>query len=373
MRSSPKQTARVGSPRQRHWGLVVLYVALVVYASLYPWTGWRDQGGNGWIVLLQPLPRYWSGFDVGINLAGYVPLGWLVAVSSRGRAPWWATFAVVSVIISLLSFGMETLQQFVPDRVPSMLDWCLNTMGGMVGAALAWMMHRAGWLDHMSRMRDQWLRDDAGLGLYLMIAWPAALLFPSSVVLGLGQVAERLHRYLLTNDVDESWADWLPELSMWDGVGLSPAAEVVVVTIGLWLPMMLAHSIIKGPARRWASVAAVAALGWAVCSLSAALSYGPTHAWVWWDTATQTGWLVAIALGLLTAPLPHRALWALSLVAGLCGLALVNQVPGNGYLVYNLVAWEQGQFVRFNGLAQWVGWLWPYIALAHVFFRLVRE
>jgi hypothetical protein len=199
-------------------------------------------------------------------------------------------------------------------------------------------------------------------------------LFPSSVVLGLGQVAERLHRHLLTNDEDDSWSDWLPGLSVWDGVGLSPAAEVVVVTAGLWLPMMLAHSIIReGAARRWVAVAAVAALGWSVCSLSAALSYGPTHAWVWWNTATQAGWLLAIALGVLTAHLPNRVLWALSLVAGLCGLALVNQLPGNGYLVYNLVAWEQGQFVRFNGLAQWVGWLWPYAALVHVFFRLVRE
>ena len=27
---------------------------------------------------------------------------------------------------------------------------------------------------------------------------------------------------------------------------------------------------------------------------------------------------------------------------------------------HSLQAWEQGRFIRFHGLAQWVGWLWPY-------------
>ena len=26
--------------------------------------------------------------------------------------------------------------------------------------------------------------------------------------------------------------------------------------------------------------------------------------------------------------------------------------------------WEQGRFLRFHGLSQWLGWLWPYAALA---------
>jgi hypothetical protein len=31
-----------------------------------------------------------------------------------------------------------------------------------------------------------------------------------------------------------------------------------------------------------------------------------------------------------------------------------------------LQAWEQGQFIRFHGLAQWLGWLWPYATLLYV-------
>jgi hypothetical protein len=35
-----------------------------------------------------------------------------------------------------------------------------------------------------------------------------------------------------------------------------------------------------------------------------------------------------------------------------------------------LQSWEQGRFVRFNGLAEWLGWLWPYAAIALVLGRI---
>jgi hypothetical protein len=36
----------------------------------------------------------------------------------------------------------------------------------------------------------------------------------------------------------------------------------------------------------------------------------------------------------------------------------------------SLQGWEQGRFVRFHGLAQWVGWLWPYAAMAWLLARM---
>ena len=40
---------------------------MVVYASLYPFTGWRDQGVVPLAFLQAPLPQYWTGFDIAIN------------------------------------------------------------------------------------------------------------------------------------------------------------------------------------------------------------------------------------------------------------------------------------------------------------------
>jgi hypothetical protein len=35
-----------------------------------------------------------------------------------------------------------------------------------------------------------------------------------------------------------------------------------------------------------------------------------------------------------------------------------------------LQTWEQGQFIRFHGLIQWLGWLWPYALLLYLVNRL---
>ena len=58
-----------------------LYTALIVYASLYPFSGWRDQGLMPFDFLTAPWPRYWSQFDTAANFVGYVPLGFLMALT----------------------------------------------------------------------------------------------------------------------------------------------------------------------------------------------------------------------------------------------------------------------------------------------------
>ena len=63
------------------WPLAQAYAALIVYASLYPFSGWRDQGIAPWAFLASPWPKYWTGFDVAANLVGYAPFGFLLALS----------------------------------------------------------------------------------------------------------------------------------------------------------------------------------------------------------------------------------------------------------------------------------------------------
>ena len=57
--------------------LFAVYVALVVYASLYPLAGWRDHGLPLLAYLSAPWSRFVTGFDVAANLLGYVPYGFL--------------------------------------------------------------------------------------------------------------------------------------------------------------------------------------------------------------------------------------------------------------------------------------------------------
>ena len=106
-------------------------------------------------------------------------------------------------------------------------------------------------------------------------------------------------------------------------------------------------------------------------TLSTLLNFGPAHALAWLTPATLPG----LALGCcwrrwVLAPLPRRLAAGVGLVA-LTGLVVgVAQAPADPYFAQSLMAWEQGQFVRFHGLAQWVGWLWPYAAMAWMLSRL---
>ncbi len=69
------------------WPLALSYAALIVSASLFPFSGWRDQGLAPWSYLSAPWPRWWTGFDLGINVVGYLPLGFLLAVAVLRSRP----------------------------------------------------------------------------------------------------------------------------------------------------------------------------------------------------------------------------------------------------------------------------------------------
>src|SRR6478752_632929 len=56
-----------GVHRTTAWPLALAAVCLIVYASLYPFSDWRDQGISPFRFLTAPLPQYWTGFDVGAN------------------------------------------------------------------------------------------------------------------------------------------------------------------------------------------------------------------------------------------------------------------------------------------------------------------
>jgi hypothetical protein len=62
----------------------------------------------------------------------------------------------------------------------------------------------------------------------------------------------------------------------------------------------------------------------------------------------------------------------LALLALSVQLVMLNQASASPYLAQNLQVWEQGRFIRFHGLAQWLGWSWPFAALTYVIMRLSR-
>ncbi len=364
-----------GHQRSSATGLALVYAALVLYASLYPFEGWRWPPGQGlWALAQLPSAQHQSGFDITSNWLGYAPLGLLVALTAL-RSGWrlWHAGLFTTAVAALLSYGCEFMQQFVPGRVPAFEDWLINVGGACLGGVLALLAHISGWVEAWSRFRGRWFAGDAAIALVLLVLWPVGLLFPAPVPLGLGQVGEVLRETLIDWLAGVPWAEAAHTqlaLPAEPAAPLHALPEMLIVALGLLAPCLLAYSVVSSGWRRIVMCMGALLLGVAATSLSTWLNFGPEHAIAWLGPRSTPGLLLGAALGLLLSPLPPRLVAGVGLMA-LTGLVVgVSQAPADPYFAQSLQAWEQGRFVRFHGLAQWIGWLWPFAAMLWMLSRL---
>lgn len=351
------------------WPLSLVYVALVVYASLYPFADWRDQGPLPWGFLIAPWPHYWTAFDLFSNVLGYAPLGFLLALGALRIGQGGRAVALATLAAGGLSLLMETLQGYLPSRVPSNIDFLLNLGGAWLGAVVATLLEKMGAIDRWILFRSRWFVSEARGALVLLALWPFALLSPAAVPLGLGQVFERVETGLAELLLDTPFLEWLP-LRTVELQPLVPGAELACVLLGALIPCLLGFSVIPSMARRASFALFVLSAALGATLLSASLSYGPTHAWAWFSLPVKAGLLLAAVLALLLLRVPARVCAALLLLGLGLYLVLINQAPASPYFAHNLQVWEQGRFIRFHGVAQWLGWLWPYAVLLYVLTRV---
>ncbi len=361
------------------WFLLPPYLALLFYASLYPFLDWRMRHAEIFWFFGQALGRIrWQDPDVVLNILGYVPLGFLLALAllrslqnTQKSGQFWrrlACFAAAVVIASVWSASMESLQTFLPTRVPSKLDWVTNTFGAAIGALIALAIVRIGLVGHWHAWRSRWLVGHAQAEVALLVSWPIALLPPTAVPLGLGQVGER---FLL------ALGHWGIDLNDWLGLAdtqrlstLSPLTLLICTTLGLIVPALLSHLALRTAAQRLIGLVGLLFAGWAGMTVSAVLSFGPAHAWAWWSLNVQTAWVIGSMVALACAWLKPRALALIAAIALVWVLAVLNQASSSAYFWQTLQTWEQGRFIQFHGVAQWLGWLWPFAALVVVLQRI---
>ena len=358
--------------------LTIVFTGLVIYASLYPFSGWFWPAGQPLLALLvPPWPRYHVGFDDWSNFVGYMPLGALVYASAlrRARTPV-AAGLIACALPSLLSWVMEFTQHFLPARNPSLMDWTLNSLGAAAGLSLAIAIRSAGAGVRWSTVRERWFVPHSGATLALLLLWPIGFLYPRNVPFGLGVTWERLQEaaYDLLNDHPLApWFEWL-WASLGENTGtMSKAAEGFSVALGLLGPCLVAFSIARPGWYRAAMVPLAVVVGLAANTLSAALNFGPVHALGWVTSTVPIGLVLGAVLALACVFIGQRPAAALGLVALSVNIALVAQAPSDPYYSDSLQQWEQGRFIHFHGLAQWVGWLWPFAAGITLFRHLARS
>lgn len=353
-------------------------VLLVAYASLYPFEGWQWPLGADWKSAWQlPWPRWRDRADEWFNFLGYVPVGLALAVAFlRGGFSAVTALVLSTVLLSMLSYSMELLQVLLPRRVPSLRDWVGNTAGAALGSTVAVGLHLSGWLYRIRAIRDRWFAGESAGALVLLMLWPAALLAPSTLPFGLGQCWDEIEALFLAMLGHLPLSSWGWELSL-DPLALSgdrsapsKPAQILAIALGALSPLALCCAAMSPGLRRLLPMAAMAGLALGAMSLSTGLNFGPAHAMAWFTTEALLACLLCIPLALPFVWLPRRWCAALALVVLAVAVVLGSQMPTGVYHAQNLQAWEQGRFIRFHGLALWVAWLWPYLAMGWLMSRL---
>lgn len=353
--------------------LAWLYAALIAYASLYPFVPWKVPGVSPFAFLVLPWPRYWTWFDLVANLLGYIPLGALVfgaIVRSGGRAK--PALLLALAIGTAWSLLMEFVQNFLPQRVASNLDLGLNALGTLLGAALGFWIHVRGGVERWQTARDRWFIGRSAGGLALLLLWPVGMLFPLPVPLAQGQVLAKLQQGIANLLAGTSVAPWVED---WADAELnrdmlSPGGEFALIALGLLAPCLVAFTVARPGWRRFVLALGAAALGVLATTLSTALNFGPQHLLAWSTPQALAALAFAIALAVPLSLLPQRAAAGLGLVALTALVIVVAQAPSDPFFAQSLQGWEQGRFIRFYGVARWVGWLWPYAAIVYLLARL---
>ena len=343
---------------------LLAYLLLIVYASWFPFSGWRSSGLSPFAFInLQP-QRWWTGFDVMVNIVGYAPLGVLFILSMYPavRGMWAVLLTAVAGI--LVSGTMETVQNFLPSRVPSNLDLLTNSAGCLAGA-LAGAYFAPMLLDQsrLYRLRRRWFSPYASQGLVLVALWPLAQVYPQGYLFGNGQVLPLLSEWL---------SDWLDTdidlVTMLRGDAIMSVeqywlSETIITACGMTGAVLTLLCLTRRGAPRMALILALLGTGLLVKTLASSLFFAPDNALLWVTPGAEGGFLIGLIMLSGLAFAPQVAQRRLAVVTLVLSLIVVNTIPANPYFVSTIQAWQQGKFLNFNGAAQFLGMAWPIFAL----------
>jgi VanZ family protein len=339
--------------RLRTW-LAIGYTLFIVYGSLSPFTGWREQGLDFFEVLRAPFQLTYTGFDAFINLLAYLPFGLLVALTLRARFG-----ATVSVILSLctgilLSASMEYLQMYLPSRTSSNLDLLNNSAGALTGSLLAVSM--ASWTWFFSRL-TRWRRElfrhghEMDFGLALLALWMFGQVNPSLPMLGNVFITEVEHRPFVAPPpvTFEAW-------------------ESSAVTLNLLMLGTLMLTLLRVPQKVITAMLVVLSTVALAKFIAAALLLKSWALLLWINSEAVLGMSLGVLLMMTMLWLPRAVATGLGAVVSLAYFVIVNFVldssaPSAAMSVYH---WHYGHLLNYNGLAQTITLGFPLLLLFHL-------
>ncbi|MEI7612498.1 MAG: VanZ family protein [Betaproteobacteria bacterium] len=331
--------------------LALAYVALIIYASLHPFSGWRDTGLSPWAFLDAGWPHYWTFFDLAINTFAYLPLGFLLTLTLR-RLPGWCTGALTALLLGAgISFCLESLQTWLPSRVPSNLDLASNSLGTLIGVLLAcWHGERT--FRRIMAIQHNLLAPfpHAELGLVLISLWLLTQLSPETVLFGTGDLRQLLEIAPTLPYAPPSF------FAIETGIIACHTVAIGLIAVTL-LAAKYSPSLVLG---------VFFAFALSIRTLAAAILVDPLQALAWLTPGAGLGLMIGGAALVMVFLLPVSLRLPLAGLALMAGTVLVNLAPPNPYSIIALAAWRQGHLLNFNGLTRLTASFWPFLALPYL-------
>ncbi|MDD5240823.1 MAG: VanZ family protein [Sulfuricella sp.] len=323
--------------------LAVVYALLIVYGSLYPFSGWLPTEGM-LAFLTAPWPRYIIRSDLIINFLAYLPLGLLAARAVRYRLRPVAAVIAATALCLLLSLAMESLQALLPERVSSLFDLLLNGLGGLGGALLAGLVASLpGPLRWLAALRHEWFLPGRAmdLGLAAIGLWALSQLSPLLLSLD----TDTLRRALLP-----LWTPGFPTLFNWPQLA---ANTCIIAGLGLFGAMLARPE--KNNSWPFAGLF-IAVL------LVKILVVGR---YLMLETVIGAAMGIALMFALHSANRPLRSI--VSGLALLAGFALIELEPATGVIFrppqpFNWIPFH-GQMHNLAGFSGILSLFWPFLAL----------
>lgn len=327
------------------------YALLIVYASLTPFTGWRDQGFTFVDVLTSPLTLTYNATDAWVNVLAYIPFGMLVALTllPRLKARW--AVPLTLLIGATLSTAMEYLQIYLPARTSSNLDILTNAGGTLAGALLAAPIAPAAWFAALSGWRHTRIRRGPGaeFGLALVALWMFVQVNPSLPMLG---------------NIFISETERLPFQPM----SAAPFSWLAVSAAALNLLMLGCLYLTLLRRRRYALTAVVLTLSVVALGkfLAAALLFNSWALLLWLDGESVLGIIVGLLLLMAATRLSARMVSVCAAVAAVTYLLediVHGGVPSGLSRLYH---GSEGHFTTYNGLSHLILILFPLLLLGYL-------
>lgn len=330
--------------------LTAAYIVLIAIACLTPFEGWRGIGASPFTFLSAPLPKYHSWPNTILNVLGYIPLGFVWVACARTKASDRWVFLQVTFGSFLLCFSLETIQNYLPTRVPSNLDIATNTLGGMLGALIGLfgrhVFDRRGFVGSWRYRR--FLHGKIGeIGLILVGLWWLTQFEPMSILFSTGDLRPVLD---------------LPEL-----ISFEPrrymALEAAMITLQMLAVGLMLRRCMREPTF-WLPcfVMVVGVVFKSIAGASFTVSGDP---WQWASPGALVGLLLGMALLRASWDLSGQIQHLLACVVMVLGVLLVNLAPNNPFdLVSESI--KPGNFLNFTQLTRLISSLWPVFFLLYM-------